>query len=81
LDANETFVLSCDFARVPAFENEIDGRDAFGFMWKADMTDQAISDRILERNTRIIDAELNVWKRMDDWLAERLEARRRSNVN
>jgi hypothetical protein len=79
LDAYETFVLSCDFAHVPAFGK--DGRDAFGFMWPAEMTDKAISDRILERNTRIIDAELNVWKRMDDWLAERLEAKGSRHIN
>jgi hypothetical protein len=39
------------------------------------MTDNAVLDRILERNTRIIDAELNRWQRMDDWLAKKLEAK------
>jgi hypothetical protein len=44
-------------------------------MWPADMTDKAISDRILERNTRIVDSEPNLWKRMDDWIAEKREAK------
>ena len=39
------------------------------------MTDKTISDRILERNTRIIDAKLKVWQRMDDWLVRKLEAK------
>ena len=73
MDDYEKFVLSCDFAHVPALGK--DGRGAFGFMWPADMTDKAISDRILERNTRIVDSEPNLWKRMDDWIAEKREAK------
>jgi hypothetical protein len=58
---------------VPAFGRY--GRDAFSFMWPADMTDKTISDQILGRNTRIIDAELNRWPKMDDWLTKKSEAK------
>lgn len=45
--------------------------EEFGFMWPADLADEKVADRVKERNSTVINAELDRWKRIDKMLAGR----------
>ena len=68
MDAYTNIVLSYDFARVVAFEEA--GHNEFGFMWPADLTDKEVAIRVQERNSRVINAELDRWTWMDNRLGK-----------
>ena len=66
----ESIALSCEFESV---EDTI-GED-LGFIWAADMKDEKVVERLAEKNAVILNAELDRWATMDEFLRKKWEDR------
>ena len=61
-----SIALSSHFATVVAF-----GTD-FGFMWPADLTREGPKKEVEERNSRVLQSELDRWEAIDQMIQRRL---------
>ncbi|KAH8586204.1 hypothetical protein B0O99DRAFT_695709 [Bisporella sp. PMI_857] len=71
MDEYESIVLPYDFSSVAAFTGE-GTTDDFGFMWKADLENEEVRQRVTMRNNEILEKERRLWSEMDKFLAKKL---------
>ena len=82
MDEYESLVLSYDFSIIAAFTGEGATID-LGFMWKADLENNDIRERVIARNNWILEKERRSWFDMDEFLEKRRAewAEKKANSN